>query len=127
VKSSGPPRSISRSIRYRARLRYRGSCQCQPTHEAPGPGRSIIATDTPSRYDTRAHPWTGVGVSTMEKRFEAPTKAEAMVLADRWWKSQKGLKQTIRFVFEMGYVSAIASKQWAVIIHYEKAEETGKD
>jgi hypothetical protein len=57
----------------------------------------------------------------MHKRFEAPTRGEAITRGEEWLKSQPNVKQTTRFVFAVGDGPALSEMhQWVVVVHYER-------
>ena len=59
--------------------------------------------------------------SPMARHFRAETRAEVIELADKWWKAQKGLRQTLRLV-SPGDDKLTLGKRccWKAVIHFEK-------
>lgn len=59
----------------------------------------------------------------MERVFIGATREEATRKADEWWKSQKGLRQTLRTEIAVRAKGAGLSDQdqWAVTIRYQSA------
>jgi hypothetical protein len=56
----------------------------------------------------------------MERVFIGATRAKATRMADEWWGSQKGLRQTLRTEVAVGGKGPDAQlDQWAVTIRYE--------
>jgi hypothetical protein len=56
----------------------------------------------------------------MERVFIGAARAEATRMADEWWGSQKGLRQTLRTEVAVGRkVPDAQLDQWAITIRYE--------
>ena len=54
----------------------------------------------------------------MQKYFEGSTKAEALALADAWWRQQAGLSVVLRVTLP---VDDASSTRWQVVVHYRPA------
>jgi len=57
----------------------------------------------------------------MKRIFEGETREEANRKADEWWAREKGVRFVHRSQVPAGFRSN-GSSQWAVEIHYKKAE-----
>jgi hypothetical protein len=56
----------------------------------------------------------------MERVFIGATRAEATRMADEWWASQRGLRQTLRTEVAVGQKGPDAQRdRWAITIRYE--------
>ena len=62
----------------------------------------------------------------MERVFIGANRAEATRMADEWWGSQKGVRQTLRTEVAVGPKAPADAQldQWAITIRYED-ENTG--
>ena len=54
----------------------------------------------------------------MERVFIGSDRAEATRMADEWWQSQNGLRQTLRT--ETAMPDRAQLDRWAITIHFEK-------
>ena len=56
----------------------------------------------------------------MERVFIGATRAEATRMADEWWGSQKGLRQTLRTEVAVGRkVPDAQLDQWAITVRFK--------
>ena len=54
-----------------------------------------------------------------QRHFRADTRTEVIAMADRWWKAQKGRKQTLRLVFPGDDKLTMGEPCcWKAVIHY---------
>ena len=53
----------------------------------------------------------------MQEHFEGSTKAEAIGLADAWWRMQSGVAMILRVTQPMD--DANPPTRWKVVVHYQ--------
>ena len=96
-----------------------------PASLRPGRGRVIelFSVISPDASRLTQHNTTGFGAGSAASHHGATVPNQRMRsdhLADEWWRSQKGLRQTLRTEVAVGGKGSDAQlDQWAITIRYE--------